>query len=80
MAESFRLPIEGLLGSMTAKPVSIPIAVPLPKLSQEEIHLIMLLREKPHQEVTVKIKDSVIVFIKRSETFIRKKGGGVVPE
>jgi len=68
------------LGSMTSKPIAIPVTVPLPKLSQEEIHLIILLREKPHQEVTVKIKDSVIVFIKRSETFIRKKGGGVAPE
>lgn len=81
MVPNSHLPIEVLLGNiMSGKPIPVPVPVPHPKLTNEEIHLIMLLREKPHQEVTVKVKDSVIVFIKRSETFIRKKGGGVIPE
>lgn len=44
-------------------------------LSSDEIFLIMLLREKKFQEVTIKVQDGAIVSVERSEKFIKKNGG-----
>lgn len=45
------------------------------KLTPEETVIINILREKRHQEVTVKVQDGVIVSLERKEKFIRKNGG-----
>jgi len=44
------------------------------KLTKDELQLISLLREKSHQEILVKVQDSVIVYIERTEKFRRKSG------
>jgi len=48
------------------------------KLTTDEVLLIKLLREKRHQEVTVKVKDGVFVLVERKERFIRQ-GKGLTP-
>ena len=44
------------------------------KLTADEMVIIKRLREKAHQEVIIKVQDGVIVCIKRSETWVKKKG------
>lgn len=48
---------------------------PIPSLTPEEIFLIHLLREKPYQEIIVKVQDGFIVSVERKEKFMRKKTG-----
>ena len=51
----------------------IPPNIPRPiKLTKDELMLVRLLREKRHQEVTVIVKDGVIVLVERKERFIRQ--------
>jgi len=45
------------------------------KLSPDEIRALQLLREMKHQELVIKVQDGVIVCIKRTETWVKKKGG-----
>jgi len=56
-------------------PMMPPGARPPIKLTTDEMLLIKLLREKRHQEVTVKVKDGVIVLVERKERFIRQGKG-----
>lgn len=46
-------------------------------LSPDEIQVIRLLRERQHQDILVKVKDGVIIYMERTEKFVRnKKSGG----
>lgn len=45
------------------------------KLLPEELVVINMLREKRHQELTIKVQDGVIVYLERKEKFTRSKGG-----
>jgi hypothetical protein len=59
----------------TSKPHLRPKGKPDPiKLTPDEIKILLTLREKPHQEVVVKVQDGTIVCIKRIETWTKKKG------
>ena len=43
----------------------------------EEILLIQLLREKPFQEIVIKVQGGLILSVERKEKFIRKKNGSI---
>lgn len=54
--------------------MSEPTTPPPIALTPEELLVIKLLREKPFQELTIKIQNGVIIMMERTERFARKSG------